>query len=222
MLQIRSRGTDAQQAAFTAGIQAVLTAIRRTITGRTVIGMLEGSPRRVVIEPFDSSDVGEMGLNAFAAPGSVDSAGSLHLDRPAAGTGSFIHFTPGLYVTGSPQGSDDEVLLHELCHSLRQTRGLERYARGPRGGRIYMPMVSYENVEEFFAAMVASVHSSELGRRPLGNHDSAGLPDPAVLSRAPYSTRLAEIARQVPDLHAALRAIDAATAPFNPFRDYVP
>jgi hypothetical protein len=116
-----------------------------------------------------------------------------------------------------PQGTADEVLVHELAHALRQINGVERYeGRDAAGHPLLLRIVSFGNVEEFFAAMVASVHSSELGRPALGNHGQWPLRDPGVLQHPPYSTRLSEFRVQMPDLTRELAGIPAA---FNPFRD---
>ena len=81
------------------------------------------------------------------------------------------------------QGRNDEVLLHELCHSLRQISGVERYRRTRGGGVTPLEMSGgFANIEEFFAVMVTSVYSSELGRRPLGNTQDASLSDPTRTS----------------------------------------
>jgi hypothetical protein len=84
---------------------------------------------------------------------------------------------------------------------------------------VLQPIASFGNVEEFFSAMVASVHSSELGRAALGNHGQWPLRDPAVLQRPPYSTRLREVWTRMPLFAADLAAIPPAVAAFNPFRD---
>jgi len=118
-----------------------------------------------------------------------------------------------------PQGSSNEVLLHELAHALRQINGAERYSRDAAGNRVLLPMASFENVEEFFAVMVASVHSSELGRAALGNHGQWRLRDPNVLQRPPYSTRLRQIWQRMPRFAAGMAAIPVNVAAFNPFRD---
>ena len=227
-LTIRSRGSDAQQMRYRVSIERVLEQIRRTRTGRIVLKTLEASPRRVVISPYTRALRNRLGPNASATPGNEDASGTFGAGRTASGTGSFVNFSPGVINWHSPGGTDDEVLLHELCHSLRQTQGAERYSRNAAGNRVLTPMiqgsggrVGFDNIEEFFAIMVTSIHSSELGRRPRGNHSRSGIPNPDVLRRRPYSTRLRQISVRMPELYRSLRSIDRITAPFNPFRDYV-
>ncbi|WP_149274990.1 type III secretion system effector protein [Pareuzebyella sediminis] len=217
-LLIRSRGAANVQARYRASIEQVLRDIRRTNTGRIVIGHIERDRHRVVISPYLEGGA----PNASATPGSELSGGTFSADRTALGTGSFIAFSVARSVLPAnvPQGRADEVLLHEMAHALRQINGVERLVR--RGGRIeLLQMASFESVEEFFAAMVASVHSSELGRRILGNHGSWPLRNPDVLNRPPYSTRLRQIVARMPNFAGDMARISETVAPFNPFRNVV-
>lgn len=219
-LEIRSRGTPAQQAAYEGTIRPLLTTIRGTTTGQIVIRMLEGSAHRVRIVPFGRNDYAEFGFNNAIAMPMSNSCGSFGSERTGRGSGSNISFSVGNLRNRGVQGQNDEVLLHELCHSLRQVSGAQRLRRTAQGGVSLVSMEGgYDNIEEFFAAMVASVYSSERGRRPLGNHNASGLPDPTVLQRPPFSTRLRDFHRRMPEFTRAMAAIPPTTATFNPFRD---
>ncbi len=215
-LRIDSRGSQEQQNAYRRAIEAVLLNVRRTRTGRIVITYIERSARIVTIVPYTSG-----GRNAEAVPGSQAASGTFSSERVARGTNSRVRFSVGSSVMPAnwPQGSSDEVLVHELSHALRQINGAERYSRNAAGARVLLPIASFENVEEFFAAMVASVHSSELGRAALGNHGQWRLRDPDVLQRPPFSTRLRQIWVRMPQFAADMAAIPANVAAFNPFRD---
>lgn len=216
-LHIRSRGTAAQQARYGQEIEGVLGQIRPTRTGTIVLEHIERSPHRVTIVPYTDGD-----RNAEAVPGNWRASGTVGRGRPAAGTGSRVRFSLRMSAMPPnwPQGNPGEVLVHELAHALRQVTGTERYRAGGSGD--LLPMASFENVEEFFAAMVASVYSSELRRPPLGNHGQWRLRDPAVLLRPPYSTRIQDFRVRMRDFCADMAGIPATVATFNPFRDVPP
>ncbi|WP_452220832.1 M91 family zinc metallopeptidase [Lacinutrix salivirga] len=217
-IRIRSRGSQPLQQRYEQSIQAVINDIQVTNTGRIVVRHLERSSRRVTISPYLAAG----GNNASATPGNELSGGTFTADRIASGTGSKIAFSVERSTMSAhvPQGTADEVLLHEMSHALRQVTGTERLAR-VNGTVTLLPMASYENVEEFFAAMVASVHSSELGRALLGNHGSWPLRNPEVLNRPPFSTRLRQICERMPDFTRELAQIPVSVAPFNPFRNEI-
>lgn len=215
-LRIASRGSEHQRGTYRHAIEAVLRDVRRTRAGRTVITHLERSPRTATIVPYTDAD-----HNAESVPDSEAASGTFSHDRVAHGTNARVRFSVGRSVMPAnwPQGTADEVLVHELTHALRQMSGAERYTRDATGARDLLPMASFENVEEFISAMVASVHSSELGRAPLGNHGQWPLRHAAVLRAPPYSTRLREFWVRMPRFATDMAAIPAVAAPFNPFRD---
>ena len=157
--------------------------------------------------------------NAIANPLNDAGAGTFGGGGAAGGSGSEIQFSTWNLRNRGIQGRNDEVLMHELCHALRQVYGVERYVRTASGGRDILPMSGgYNNVEEFFAAMVTSVYSSELGRRPLGNTQDASIRDPDRLRNPPFSTRLRDFQRRMPDFVANMQSIPRELARFNPFR----
>ena len=213
-LQIRSRGTAAQQARYRQEIEDVLAQARITRTGTILLGHIERSPRQVTIEPYTGG-----GRNAEAVPGNWRAAGTTMRGRPGRGTTSRVGFSVRMSTMPPnwPQGNPGEVLVHELSHALRQITGTERYVAGSSGTAL--PMASFGDVEEFFAAMVASVYSSELRRPPLGNHGQWVLRDPDVLARPPFSTRIRDFRLSMAAFCGDLARIGADVAPFNPFRD---
>ena len=221
-LEIRSGGNVRQQAAYRQSVGPLLKQIVRTRTGQFVIRRIEGSPRRVRIVPTTRQELRAGGFNnAVAIPMHRPVAGTLGAGSPAAGTGSEIQFTVRNLRNRGIQGRNDEVLLHELCHSLRQISGVQRYRRTRGGGVPPFVEISggFANIEEFFAAMVTSVYSSEVGRRPLGNTQDASLNDPTRLQNPPFSTRLREFQLRMPNFVREMRTISMQQASFNPFRD---
>lgn len=214
-LRIESRGSVQQQEAYRRSIQGVLDVVQRTQAGRIVINHINSSSRNVIIVPYTGR-----GINAFATPASRAASGTFSAARVASGTNSWVEFSVDRSVRPNvPQGSADEVLLHELAHALRQINGLVRWERNAAGERVPLRMASYCNVEEFFAVMVASVHSSQLGRAARGNCSVWPLRNPNVLQQRPYSTRLREIWQRMPVFASEIAAIPVTTAAFNPFRD---
>ncbi|MEL0585129.1 MAG: hypothetical protein AAES65_09675 [Candidatus Thiodiazotropha sp. (ex. Lucinoma kazani)] len=214
-LRIESRGTPEQQVNYRRSIERVLAGVQRTHVGRIVIRHINRSDRTVMIVPYTGR-----GVNAAAVPGNNAASGTFSRTRVARGTNSRVLFSVDRSVMPDvPQGTADEVLLHELAHALRQINGVVRWARDTTGARVPLRMASFGSVDEFFAAMVASVHSSELRRPVLGNHGVWELRNPDVLLQRPYSTRLRDFWERMPVIAAEIGAIPANVAAFNPFRD---
>lgn len=218
-IEIRAYGTPQQERDFHAEISPILARIRASWSGFLVLRRIHDSDRRCRIVPY----LGEFGANnAFARPFNRLGAGSFSRERRGGGSGSEVHFSPSTRLQNRVQWRNDEVLLHELCHSMRQVMGLQRYRRNATGGVGFVPMASFENIEEFFAAIVTSVYSSEHGRPALGNHGSWPLPDQERLRDRPFSTRLREIGERMPDFVTDMQEIPRTVAAFNPFRDILP
>ncbi len=213
-INIRSGGPAAGQRRYRDSVQAILVTIRRSQTGRLVMDRLGRAAFDVIVEPNLEAD----GFNnAFEQAASHSHSGNQRLGTSARGTRSLIAYSPRRLTGRGVQFAFDEVLLHELCHSLRTVYGRIRF--GNAAGDLLPMAGGFDNVEEFFAAMVTSVHSSELGRPALGNHASWRLPSVDLLRKPPFDTRLRQFNVSMPDFCRDLRAIPAAVAPFNPFRD---
>lgn len=221
VIRIRSGGPPRMRQRYEQAIRGVLAVCGRSATGALLLNTLRNHRRNIIIEPY--TDAGAN--NAEAVPFSEDAAGTFGTDRTAAGTHSIVRFSVERSVMPPhwPQGQSDEVMIHELAHALRQVTGTERYANEPMNANNpvndgFLNMASYGNVEEFFASMVASVHSSELNRRALANHGGMPLRDPQLLNQQPFTTRMNEI-RSRPPLQEFCRQMAAIHADFNPFRD---
>lgn len=212
-ITIRSGGAAAAQTQYRTEVQGVLNEVRRTRTGRLVLSYLNHAAHDVVIEPNLAADGHN---NAFERAASHVHGGNTRVGVAARGSRSMVEFSVRRLRGTGVQFAPHEVLLHELCHSLRTVMGRTRY----NGAGDSFPMAGgFENVEEFFAAMVTSVHSSELGRRALGNHGQWPLPSVDALRRPPFDTRLRNFNTSMPAFTRDIRNIPADIAPFNPFRD---
>ena len=94
-LEIRSRGTPAQQSAYEGTIRPLLATIRGTTTGQIVLGHLERTTHRVRIVPYGQTAFDRYGFNnAMANPMSIAS-GSYSSTRTGRGSGSEISFSVG-------------------------------------------------------------------------------------------------------------------------------
>jgi hypothetical protein len=215
---VRSKGTTAQQARFESSVRPILATIGTTVTGQTVLQWIYRAAYKVWIE--ENLDFTPNGYNnASTVSASNSHAGTAHLGRSARGTRAFIGYSPNRLRGRGVQFARDEVLLHELCHALRAIYGWERH--NSSGGALAMSG-HFDNVEEFFAAMVTSVHSSEQGRAALGDHGDWPLRSQDMLKERPFITRLREFNIAMPAFCKELSNIPAAVAAFNPFRDIAP
>jgi hypothetical protein len=91
----------------------------------------------------------------------TDAAGMGAFSAIAGGTGTgadvTVAFTPGLYRhRGGAGNSPASTLVHELVHSLRETRGHDTGIRIPMGA-------NYDNREEFYAVTIQSMFDAATG-----------------------------------------------------------
>ena len=212
-IQIRSGGSASIQVRYRLSIYAVLRDVRRTQTGRIVLNLLDQAGYDVIIEP-NLDPAGSNNASEIGASGVHE--GNARLGVSARGTRSFVAYSPNR-LTGRGVGMGrDEVLLHELCHSLRTVNGRMRKRSN---GQLLAMAGGFHNVEEFFAAMVTNVHSSELGRPARGDHGTGRLRSIDQLRKPPFDRRLRQFSISMPVLCRQLAALPPTVAPFNPFRD---
>jgi hypothetical protein len=208
-VEIKSFWNSSQQAAFRATILPILSAIQSRRSGHILLSNIDKAHKHITIVPYGSKDIKDAGIDNAYADEAYKPAAYRHGNHHGAGTNSQIHFTPGVWNGLLVQSQPDEVLVHELAHGFRQINGLERTAH----------IASFGNVEEFFAALVASIYSSEKGRPALGNHGFWPLPNASVLSNRPYSTWIGIFRSAMPMLTRELASMPRSQASFNPFRD---
>ena len=195
-------------------IMTILREIRTTHAGRSVIAFLENVNHDVIIVPDQLSRP----VTYVREP---SGASSYRSEGRGSGSEAVIFFTPNSLPHPYPQlnPQPNEVLLHELCHALRGVTGTMHLVNRPNGNIRAIPVVSFDNVEELFVITVTNVHRSELGRPLRGNHGGWRLRNPEVMRVAPYSTRLRQSCRRMPNFTNRLALIPLSVAPFNPFRD---
>jgi hypothetical protein len=225
-------------------IKFIDTLLWGTWTGTRLLQAIKAcAGKKVTISPFTEADVKELGLhNAYAAPtddADADARGlySFQNDDPTTsrderwdlkdveGTGKGsdveIHFTaelldPKRYPGAGPQ----EVLLHELVHTLRDMRGT-RYAYPTEGGaRVY------DDQEEFLAVLVTNIYMSEcygVNMKLRYGHSRGVLPASQSTSTGFLSDKdnlywVRWLAGQEGDLFGSLASV--TQAPFNPIAEF--
>jgi hypothetical protein len=205
------------------------------------------SPRSVCISPYTKADAANPHLgphNAYAAPtnpkdaapqggapyvGGSDDPKTARDDRydlasyqgTSKGSSSYVHFTAANHSAAyGPGMAPDEVLLHELVHSLRDMEGHANPV--PTTGT----NLDYENIEEFLAVLVTNVYASERDG-PLAklrfSHGNATLPasqqtSAGFLAEANNLRLVRTLASQEADLFSSLANV--RMAPFNPIAEY--
>lgn len=197
--------------------------------GRIVIESIQAIPRRgMKIQPWTAGD-----SNAEAVP--LDWAGGTSRGEPlrdnqgrvvvnagfgsGIGTSTVIRYSPLMWIRdvssvfrGEPvarvQYDRAEILLHEISHGLRQMLGVQTMRAMPTG---------LENDEEFFAALVTNVHSSQRNRPLLANHGSRELRHPNSWLNGPvFPATIRRFRTQMPAFCNRMALVEAR---FNPFRD---
>ena len=206
--------------------------MRLNRVGQALIGALT---RALRIQPYTGTD-----LNATSTPtnrGAAEVAGrrSYRCDNalprtdpagnPILGTGggsdSIVAFNPSQWLTSGiadnrritlPVGSRrDEILFHEMVHSIRQMAGTMNCSTGAAG---------FDTKEEVWSIMATNIYSSAWNR-PL-RRDHHGFVVMTADEVRTYYTRfevmIGHFCRELPGFTRAVSLI--AFIPFNPFRDY--
>ena len=137
------------------------------------------------------------------------------------GTEALVDYTPGFFVRSNPlynqrQGQQpDEVLLHELVHAMRITRGV--WDPTPTAGSL----ARYTSNDEFHAILLTNIYRSAHTRGRLrGDHslDFHTLQNPSAFYSRPDNRRMvAALCQQLPDMTRNLAVIDCG---FNPIRQH--
>jgi hypothetical protein len=130
-----------------------------------------------------------------------------------AGSNVCIYFTAEDHLKDlmAPGGRPDEILLHELVHALRMTRGLFFCT--------YL-LEDYDSVEEFYAILIANIYRSECGKASLrANHrDFTNLADTdEARFYVKYKDKIDSFVDE-PKMKELCHSIAAVQCRFNPIR----
>ena len=204
--------------------------------GQALLAEFDMTPSQTVsIHPWANEDEANSSASADD-PNDATSVGMPKLDtrgRPSArrqgsGTGegsdATVNYTASMWgadgtarATGPGTGKD-ELLLHELVHAARSVVGVHY--------RLPVNLL-YDNEEEFLAVFITNIYLSNKGQKKLraNHHGHDALRDPEQfldnMKLSPTPRTLMERLRlKQPRLFKALAAIPAASAAFNPVRQY--
>jgi Effector protein len=198
-LQSRNGNTDVTvvREGFEEDVVKVLDSMWTSQTGGAVLRILDSLPGDIYIVP---------------RPGSPNEI--IDSEQLGQGLRSTVPFEPAAWPKQANTLNACEVLLHELVHSVRQLSG--KLNQRPTHD-------SYEDIEEFYAIVVANVYRSELHRVGLrGGHHFESLPpkqrdDAGVfLKTGENRKRLENLKGENGDLFKAIS--DVLNAKWNPFR----
>lgn len=168
--------------AYESAVYTVLETIRSTKSGQGLLSECYQNGHKLVIAPT-AADPTTTGPGAHADSWKGSTPAGSHLVGPGGqpypdpaitgtGDGSDVHlwFDPHQNY-GSSHVKDDDVLYHELVHSLRDMMGL--YLPSSMGNHV-------DDTEEFFAILCANIYLSERGRADdlRGTHQKRFVPLP--------------------------------------------
>ena len=202
---------------------------------RVGVALVDSLPRQLFIRPYTGTDPNavakpvdrlaaeEAGHRSYrcdnAAP-RLDAAGNPLLGT-GVGTDSIIKFTPSQFLTSGmadarkkklpPGARRDEVLFHEMVHSLRQMVGMMNCTTGYPG---------FDTKEEVWAIMTTNVYCSAW-RRPLRrDHDgfSTMTDDEIAGFYKKFEVMIGYMCVDLPTFTRNVAQIDYIK--FNPFREY--
>ena len=141
-----------------------------------------------------------------------------NVQRALGGT-AVLRFLPGNYDSKSgkfvniePFFGSDDVLIHELFHTARAMQGLSYFEKTND---------LYDDLEEFFAILVANVYLSETGRNNLlrADHVRSSIVNLDMNSKdfwEKYEHRILKLKKQNPRFFNLMAQVNCQ---FNPFRE---
>ena len=228
--------SGASNVAYESGIVTLLGQIEGTVTGKAILaGIQAAASKKLIICPPNASKKEDQ-CSAKARQESLEGASEkgkpalTGTDEAGTGKGSNVRlpYEPGkwgqneacnLKFGGGPGSGKDEILLHELVHSMRFMNGIGDQTRWQVKEKGYTPYCSWE---EITAILVANVYLSEK-RAPLlrgfDHTQSAVLHEPEKFLSNNKET-LARLLRQT-GFRPCLMMIARAPGSWNPIRDYL-
>jgi hypothetical protein len=206
----------------------ILKRLATSRTGRALFAAIQAAfPKMVLIRPVTEIETDgplKMSLKTPSAEGWNAMTGRPVVPTQGFIANSLVKFTSDALDqsnTASPGMRSDEILFHELVHSLRHVTGQTSI----------QPMAeNFDRVEEFMAVLVSNIFASEINRPLRGGHHgvSLGLPgqifsmpldqaleDPhAFLAHSNFRELAQQFIREHPKFGADLRGL--ANIKFNP------
>ena len=180
-------------------------------------------------------------LNAYASGDNTDRAGNTGHRRyscgdatplttpwgtpqryaAGGGTSSTVNFTPDQWMTGGlahhqhksigAGARRDEILFHEMAHSIRQMAGVMNCSDAPPG---------FDTKDEYWSVLTSNIYASACNRPLRKNHHgfkAISLEDAKVYF-GKYAQMTGWMCREMPTFTRAVSGI--VWIAFNPFRDY--
>jgi len=143
------------------------------------------------------------------------------LANPGEGALSVIVFNPfewGEIGQGSPGGSRDEILLHEMVHAYMYQRGLGN-GKSLESRKNPKRVREIQSLDEFYGVMITNVYCSERQRPIRNDHVRFSHLDQTALGLAmdpAFASYFTALKNHAPDLVAGLSKIDTRFNPWNP------
>ncbi len=195
--------------------------------------LIQEISRKLHIVPFDEY---EFNAQSIATDGRAAVAANTKIfdcetgaEKPYKGIGggsdSIIEFSPALWRRGGfgdvnasyrakklgGQVMSDEVLFHEMVHSVRQMIGKQNCSTYPD---------NFHTHEEVWSIMTTNIYSSAWGRPLRRDHSDFATMTPAEIGGfyQKFESMIGEMCRDMPRFTRAVSLL--ASISFNPFRDY--
>lgn len=207
--------------------RVIICPMQREFADNAVARPISGGPYIGYSPPLTTPENLRHGvMRGRPVPAEFGILGTARRNTRALGSGrgadAVVEFTPGMFVPGSPialgiAGSfrPDTVLLHELVHALRITRG--QFDTTTTHG----VLADYDQNDEFHAILIANIYRSERGISPLrANH---GIPFQPLQNPAGFYQQghnkimVMNLCREMQDF---TRSIADIQCDFNPIREY--
>ena len=208
----------------TVGSNRVGAALLQTIKTALVIVPHTGSARNAYASGDHSDRAGNTGHRRYSCANATpltDASGSPKRYSAGGGTSSTIKFTPSQWMTSGMAEHQhksigagarrDEILFHEMAHSIRQMAGVMNCSDAPAG---------FDTKDEYWSVLTSNIYASAYNRPLRKNHHGftqISLAD-ATAYFAKYAVMTGWMCREMPVFTRAVS--DIAWIAFNPFRDY--
>jgi hypothetical protein len=238
-ITINGRAAGSDQTTYENSVKDNLISIMMFETGRAVIRAIESTHRRLFIIPRHAQDQNATSTGSNNRDSTIrgdplrDSSGRVHREWGVGsghGANSVVRYTPWLFPIDlvprwdaiatanwlalgwgdvAPGLDSEEILLHEMVHSLEHMTGTLSLL--PLG-------YGFDTLSEFHSILVVNLYQREQHRRPRLDHhgfNTAVSQDSIIPSRAEFWQRVDAFRVRHPQLAKDLAAVEAAGNPFR-------